>query len=302
MLPVYKPSGMTSKDVSRRLLRRFGKLKIGHVGTLDPDAEGVLPVLIGNATKLQDYLLDMPKIYSFTVKLGYFTSTQDASGVALESKDFAHITQQSLKDASLKFLGKIQQVPPLYSAVKLDGKELYKHARSGVSTLSETDINRIKRDVVIYSIDLIRFSYDEFEMLVNCSKGTYVRTLAYDILCDLNTAGHVTKIRRDRSSGISLDDCLLLDHIENPSSQLTEHLIPTDRISIGLPSLTVNDSVLVQRIRDGQRVKVPESHGVIAQDVEGKMFLLKTSSGVSFGIGLVKSTDQGEFLNLKRGI
>lgn len=311
IIPVFKPPGMTSKDVSRVLQRRFGKLKIGHVGTLDPDADGVLPVLLGAATKLQDYLLEMPKTYRFTVKLGTSTDTLDASGVETGSAAFDHVTRITLEQAAKNFVGQIRQIPPLYSAVKLNGKELYKHARSGTREISDEISEKLARIVTVYQINLIDFHQDLFEMSVACSKGTYVRTIADDLCRSLNTLGHVTFLRREVSAGFTLEQCIPLDQLTGDKVGLDTHLIPMGSVSIGLPIWQVNDSLLVRRIQDGQHINLPANeffHGIVSEShrecVQKKVFLVRSGSGQNVGIGEIVS-DVGSdqvLIHLKRGL
>ncbi|MCX6127164.1 MAG: tRNA pseudouridine(55) synthase TruB [Proteobacteria bacterium] len=310
VIPVFKPTGLTSKDVSRVLQKRFGKMKIGHVGTLDPDADGVLPVLIGSATKLQDYLLAMPKRYRFVIKLGHFTSTQDASGVVLETKTFSHVSKELILSKLEYFKGKISQIPPLYSAVKLDGKELYKHARGGKSELTTDQAARLTREVTIHNFELVDFKLDAIEMTVDCSKGTYVRTLALDLLSKMDTAGHVTSIRREQSAGFSLNQCHALSKLEAPNTELADFLIHPDLVSIGLPIWRAPDCQVGLRIRDGQRVAL--SLGDFATGVKyepllcsyecEKLFLIQSSSGSNIGIATVLRNNEQLTIHLKRGL
>lgn len=313
VLPVYKPAGMTSKDVSRVIQRRYGKLKIGHVGTLDPDADGVLPVLIGAATKLQDYLLEMPKSYRFTVKMGTATDTLDASGKVTLVKPHDHIHESHIRDALPRFIGPTQQTPPLYSAVKFKGQELYKYARSGQfdSEQWENHKEKSQRQVTIYDLKLLEFRGDSFDMWMSCSKGTYVRTLAVDLCESLGTVAHVTLLQRDSSAGFSLNGCIALNDLTAESSTLETYLISTERISIGLPIWQTSDSVLVQRILAGQRPRIRVElflEGVSSEDtcraLSQTLWLLRDSEG--FNVGVMETffdiNNNHMIFHLKRGL
>ncbi len=307
LLPVFKPLGMTSKDVSRRILKRFGKIKIGHVGTLDPDADGVLTVLIGAATKLQDYLLDMNKSYAFTIRFGSATTTLDASGEVVSTADFSHISKADIENAALNFIGKISQIPPMYSAVKFKGKELYKYARQQEKT--EIDCATLARDVYIYKIEVLDFDGQDASLICECSKGTYVRTLAVDIATKVGTVGHVTKLRRSASSGIDINECQPLDAITDEKYTIDQFMIPLNKISIGLPIFTSNDNVQSRRFLDGQRVKLEAkfflefSKGCQDFNVSPKQtILLQNQNSESIGIGEVSFSDDHFTIHLKRGL
>jgi tRNA pseudouridine55 synthase len=310
LLPIYKPKGMTSKDVSRVLQRRYGRLKIGHVGTLDPNAEGVLPVLIGTATKLQDYLLEMPKAYDFKVKLGSFTDTQDDSGTITITRDCRHVTIELLREVSTSFLGQIVQVPPLYSAVKFKGKELYKHARGTSELPTNEALASLARKVTIHELEVKSLDDETIDLYVKCSKGTYVRTIAYDLLNEIDAAGHVTFLKRVQSAGLGAENCLSLDLFKESNTRLEDHLVPTDSISIGLPTLTIDDTVSLRRIRDGQRFVMPIQEFKAAVDsgnegtkrAENDLFLIRDSSFSSLGICTVDTELDHVTIHLKRGL
>lgn len=309
LLPVFKPSGMSSRDASRVLIRRHGKFKFGHVGTLDPDADGVLPVLIGHATKLQDYLLCMPKSYRFVLKFGTATTTLDASGEVTESLPFDHITEEAVQDGIAHFLGNIRQIPPMFSAVKMDGKELYKHARGGHSALSDDEKQRLSREVAVYEIKLLRFSLPECELKVTCSKGTYIRTIGDDLGRLLGSVAHVTFLRRELSAGFSLDQCHTLERLTEPNANISDFLIPMKDIAIGLPVWQPSDNVRIQRLLNGQKLRLSvsdflkEMHGCPAiDDIPSNGFLIRDEHSHGVGIGEVTLETNQVLIHLKRGL
>lgn len=310
LLPVFKPTGMSSRDASRVLIRRHGSFKFGHVGTLDPDADGVLPVLLGNATKLQDYLLDMPKAYRFKILFGAATTTLDASGEVTESKPWEHVTGTMIEGVLKCFLGPIVQIPPLFSAVKMDGKELYKHARSGQTSLSEEEKNRLSRRVTVHSIELLNVTLPEVELKVTCSKGTYIRTIADDLARRLDTVGHVTFLRRELSAGFPLESCHSLETLTAPDASLAAFLIPMQAISIGLPVWQPSDKLTAQRLLNGQKLQCSLSEFMtgckdcapIDMSSPGR-FLIRDSHDHGIGIGEVTPIpEQQVMIHLKRGL
>ena len=303
LIPINKPRGITSKDVSRALLRRFGKIKLGHVGTLDPDADGVLPVLVGRATKLQDYLLDLSKAYSFELTLGVATDTLDATGVVVAERPWAHVRKKDLDDVINRFLGYIIQVPPLYSAIKYEGKELYKYARAGKNA-EDLPLEQLRRRVHISSLTIDYFDSPKIGMTVYCGKGTYVRTLGYDLAAALNTVGHITRLTRILSAGIELKNCVSIEQAVAEQTSLKSVITPIDQLSIGLPTWTPDDMVLLQRLVDGQHVLLADNQVPAMSDSEGVWDILaKSLDGKSVGIINVVSLEGDRVkLHMKRGL
>lgn len=209
VIAVYKPAGWTSFDVVAKLRGILHTRRIGHGGTLDPMAEGVLPVFVGKATKACDILPDVKKGYHAGFRLGITTDTQDITGTVLKEDGMA-VTAEEFKEAAEKFIGKIMQVPPMYSAVKVDGKKLYELAREGKV------IEREAREITVLS--LVTDDYDEVtregHMTVLCEKGTYIRTLINDIGDMLGCGGAMTSLVRTYSAGLALEDCLTIEDIQ----------------------------------------------------------------------------------------
>lgn len=201
LLIVDKKLGKTSFDVIRDIRKEYNTKKVGHTGTLDPMATGVLPILIGQATKLSDYLMDHDKEYIAVLKLGEKRDTGDSEGKVIETKEVLELTDIKIKEVLKEFLGTQEQIPPMYSAIKVNGKKLYELAREG------KEIKRNSRKIEIYEINLINFNgVDEIEFKVKCSKGTYIRTLCEDIAEELTTVGYMKSLRRTKVGEYTIKD------------------------------------------------------------------------------------------------
>lgn len=207
VINVYKETGYTSHDVVAKMRGILKQKKIGHTGTLDPDAQGVLPVCLGKGTKLCDMLTDKSKTYQAVLLLGRETDTQDTSGKTLAEYPVT-VTREQAEQAVLSFLGEYQQIPPMYSALKVDGKKLYELAREG------KEIERKPRPVEIYSIMIEEIDLPRIKMTVSCSKGTYIRTLCYDIGKKLGCGGCMEQLLRTQVDRFLLKDSLTLKQIE----------------------------------------------------------------------------------------
>jgi tRNA pseudouridine55 synthase len=190
VLIVDKPAGITSNDVVQRAKRLFGAQKVGHTGSLDPLATGVLPLCFGEATKFSQFLLDSDKKYWTRIKLGVTTATGDADGEVTGGSDASHVTADAVENALAKLRGEIEQIPSMYSALKHQGQPLYKLARQGI------EVERKARKVTVFSNELVKFDGDELELEIHCSKGTYVRTIAEELGHALGCGAHVIGLRR----------------------------------------------------------------------------------------------------------
>lgn len=223
ILNVYKEKDFTSHDVVAKLRGICHQKKIGHTGTLDPQAEGVLPVCLGNATKLCDLLTDKSKVYEAVLLLGKTTDTQDAFGTVLSESEVC-VPEQEVKDTIMSFVGPYDQIPPMYSALKVNGKKLYELARQGI------EIERKSRPVEIMKIELLEMALPRVRMRVACSKGTYIRTLCHDIGAKLQTGGIMESLLRTRVGTFTLENSLCLSEIEEKmkSGMLEESLLKTD--------------------------------------------------------------------------
>lgn len=220
IINVYKEAGYTSFDVVALLRGITRQKKIGHTGTLDPDATGVLPVCFGAATKLCDYLTDKVKEYEATFRLGIETDTQDISGEVISQKNVtmvditneeAYVSKEMLEECIMSFVGKIEQIPPMYSAIKVDGKKLYELAREG------KEVERKPRSIEIFNIEIKSIDEENCEAVirVECSKGTYIRTLCHDIGRKLGCGATMTKLIRTRSGDFKIEDALTVEQIED---------------------------------------------------------------------------------------
>lgn len=219
ILLVDKPAGITSHDVVYRIRRTFQLKKVGHGGTLDPAATGLLIMLIGKGTKLSNAIMGHDKMYDGIMRLGQTTTTQDAEGEILETRDISGITQEMVLEAMAKFKGDIYQLPPMVSALKKDGVPLYKLARKG------EEIERKERFVHIYRFDMLNFGMPDSTVRVKCTKGTYIRTLCYDVGEALGCGAHLVGLRRLSSGKFSVENAMPLDQILSLSREEFEKLV-----------------------------------------------------------------------------
>ncbi|MDY4195345.1 MAG: tRNA pseudouridine(55) synthase TruB [Bariatricus sp.] len=226
VLNIYKEKGYTSHDVVARLRRIVGQKKIGHTGTLDPEAEGVLPVCLGKATKLCDLLTDKDKTYEAVLLLGISTDTQDTTGKILEGKNTADLREEAVREVVLSFEGEYDQIPPMFSALKVGGKKLYELARDG------KEVERKPRHVQIYRIRILQIDLPRVRMEVTCSKGTYIRTLCHDIGEKLGCGGCMESLLRTRVERFGVAESLRISEVEQLMDEgtLQEHMIKVDEM------------------------------------------------------------------------
>lgn len=214
IIPLWKERGMTSHDCVFKLRKILHTKKVGHTGTLDPEVEGVLPICIGRATKLAEYVTDEGKVYVAEITLGKSTTTEDATGETVMTKELAEISATELQAALTKLTGKITQIPPMFSAVKVNGKKLYEYARAGI------EVERPSRQVDIYSLTRLdgdtelNATNPTFQLEIACGKGTYIRTLAVMIGELLGYPAHMSKLERTCSGFFQKEDCLTLAEID----------------------------------------------------------------------------------------
>lgn len=235
---IYKEKGYTSHDVVAVLRKVVGQKKIGHTGTLDPDATGVLPVCLGRATKVCELLTDHDKTYKALLLLGKTTDTQDISGEVLEEKNPAHLTEEEVRSCIESFIGEYDQVPPMYSALKVNGKKLYELAREGKT------VERKSRRVQIHGIRILEMNLPHVRMEVDCSKGTYIRTLCHDIGEKLQVGGCMEELERTKVGRFLKEDAVTLDEVRQKMEQGegAELFTPLDQIFAELPAVTVTDA------------------------------------------------------------
>ena len=253
VIPVDKPAGMTSHDVIYKMRRVLGTKKVGHTGTLDPSVTGVLPIVIGDATKLTEILQERDKQYIATVTLGHTTDTEDATGETLETKEAAEgsVTKEDVLAVIEQFKGDYNQTVPLYSSVRVNGRKLYWYAHEGI------EVERPSRTVKIKSLELtsdIRYEDGEisFDIDVTCSKGTYIRTLAVDIGKALGYPAHMSYLRRTGSCGFTIDQAVKLDDLRDGTVKAEP--IPVINVLDGILKFDIKDEDLLFQITHGQKV------------------------------------------------
>ena len=244
VLVIDEPKGITSFDVVRDVRRALGAKKVGHTGTLDPMATGVLPICIGEATKIAQFITEATKSYDATVKLGATTDTLDAEGTVLETRPVPEMTRARLEAALQRFRGTFEQVPPMYSAIKVGGKRLYELARAG------EEIERQPRTVTVFELVLRDFSADEVKLSVTCSKGFFVRSLAADLGEALGCGAHLCALRRTHSGPFKLAQAVPLADAKQAK------LVSLNDALVDIPALTLTEAE-AGRARHGGLVEVP---------------------------------------------
>ena len=237
VLIINKPKGYTSHDVVNVLRKKLNTKKVGHTGTLDPNATGVLPILIGTATKISKYLIEHEKTYIATIKLGKKTDTGDAEGKVIEENtNIKDISEEELEKVLKSFIGKQNQIPPMYSAIKVDGKKLYEYAREGIK------VELKPREIEILDINLIEFNNNQIQFSVRCSKGTYIRTLCEDIAEKLGTIGYMKELQRTSVNQFNLEESISIDDLDNINVQ--EKIISIEEIFKDKPKIDLNNRKL----------------------------------------------------------
>lgn len=312
LLPVNKPAGVVSKDVSRWLVKRLGKVKLGHVGTLDPAASGVLPVLFGRATRLQDYLLELPKTYEFDITFGSETDTLDRDGKVLREAPFDHVTTQGLSDAIIDFIGDFDQTPPIYSAVKYKGKPLYDYARGPEGSAEQVPLDSLKRRVRVSRFDLLSYAGGIGSFRLTCSKGTYVRSLVRDVAEKVGSCGTLTRLVRTHASGLNLSTSYTLEEIEQRLGDFGSLVVPMERVDIGMTRWRCPSATVTARLRAGQQVVLeqPDFLSGLEEGAEqtplagwAKPVVLLSAEAQAFGIGSIRRQESGRInILMKRGL
>ena len=268
---VDKPAGWTSQDVTARLRRVFGTRRIGHGGTLDPMATGVLPVFVGRATRGVEFFEHADKTYEAVLRLGTVTDTQDSTGTVLEKRPVT-VTEAEFRDILPKFTGKIAQIPPMYSAIKVDGKKLYELARAG------KEIERKPREITIFSLDLLEFTGETAKIRVHCSKGTYIRTLCHDIGAALGCGGCMEALRRTAAGEYTLADSVELDTLLN-AERPEDYLRDVDTLFRQYPAVTLTEKQTL-RCRNGNSFSIALPEGSYrAYDGQGTFLMLAKVEG-----------------------
>jgi len=269
VLLLDKPVGLSSNDALIKAKRVMNAKKAGHTGTLDPFATGLLPLCFGEATKFSQDLLEADKTYEATVHLGIMTNTGDTEGEAIETRE-VDVTLEQIEAALARFRGPILQVPPMYSALKRDGKALYEYAREGIV------LEREARPVTIHGLELIGYEAPMLKIRVTCSKGTYVRVLGEDIGAALGTGAHLNALRRIQVGALTADAMITLEDLQAHAEPLSL-LAPVDALLSSFPSVELTPE-LAKRFLNGQRlalgkesVMVPQELGRVRVYHEGKL-------------------------------
>ena len=280
VINIFKNTGMTSFDVVRKIKKLSKTGKVGHTGTLDPEACGVLPVCIGKGTKIIDYIMRAPKIYTVEFKLGTKTTTYDLEGEVLEENDYSFLTEEDILNSINKFKGEYNQVPPMYSALKQNGVRLYELARKGI------EVEREGRLITIYFIEDICIEKPFVKMKVKCSKGTYIRSLCYDIGEDLKVGAVMTKLKRNATSNFLEEDSINIENLTEEN--IEEYIIPIDKALEAYDKLIIKNK-FSKLIKNGAKV------------YDKRLYITKAQLGVLYRvydeddnfIGLGKKDEKG---------
>lgn len=288
VIVIDKASGWTSFDVVAKMRRICVEKKVGHTGTLDPMATGVLPILIGNATKAQSLLPESDKEYEASLSFGMTTDTLDITGKVLSNTN-SHVTLGELEDVLPRFRGEIMQLPPMYSAVSKDGVRLYELARQGI------DIERTPRPVSVYTLDLLDFDegLQSARIFVKCSKGTYIRSICDDIGSALGCGAVMTALRRTAACSYTLGDAITVEHASElaESGELQRYLHPTDSIFACYPSVKVTQAQAT-RFKNGGGLMLSRT-GVKDSAADGAFYRVYCADGSFLGLGYVnRSKDE----------
>lgn len=291
VLLVDKPKGFTSFDVIAVVRKLTGQRKTGHTGTLDPNATGVLTVLLGSATKAQDIILNHDKSYVARFKLGLTTDTLDIWGT-VTSKSESRVSRADVERLIPKFSGEIEQVPPMYSAVKKDGQRLYDLARRGI------EVERKARKVTVYKLALTDFDEETQEgtLEISCSKGTYVRTIIDDLGAALGTGAVMTALRRTFACGFSIDDCITLDDLKllSEKGEAQTALRSVESLFYDCAEVKISDGQ-AKRFSNGGALDITRTALKKAEDIDGKIYRVKNAD--SF-LGLAKADTSAGLLKI----
>ena len=282
IINLKKEAGMTSHDTVFKLRKILKEKKIGHGGTLDPDVVGVLPVALGKATRVLEYMTESGKVYEGQVTLGFSTTTEDASGDIVDRTPVdVSLSEAEVDKAMASFLGSIEQLAPMYSAVKVNGRKLYEYARAG-----ET-VERPKRQVSVYEYKrtsplIFKDGCCSFDFKVSCSKGTYIRTLAVDLGIRLGYASHMSFLRRTASAGLELTDALTLNEIaEKAAAGDFSFLLPLEYGILSLPRAELSKEAATE-ISFGRRIELSQKDNLLAAFYEGRLVAVLEKRGAFY--------------------
>lgn len=275
-LVVDKPSGMTSHDVVARLRRIYGERSVGHLGTLDPMATGVLPLVMGRYTRLAQFYGESVKGYEGEIRFGFATDTYDAVGTAITAEaSTAGLTLKAILEVSRKFVGRIEQTPPPYSAKKVKGVPAYKHARRNQA------VELAPVPVEIFELEILGFAEGRARFRALVSSGTYIRSLAHDLGRELGVGAHLSELRRTRAGEFAIEDAHRLEELESMGERRMEALIHPRRLIPEMPSVTVTDEI-AGYIRNGRAVNLSDlSNAKMVKVFQGQRDLIAIASRVA---------------------
>ena len=275
VINIYKEAGYTSHDVVAKLRGILKQKKIGHTGTLDPQAQGVLPVCLGKGTKLCDLLADHDKEYEAVLRLGITTDTQDMEGTILKESS-VQVSEEEVRTCILSFQGEQQQVPPMYSALKVNGKKLYELAREGKV------VERKARPVTFHNIEVLWMELPKVKIRVQCSKGTYIRTLCHDIGAKLSVGGCMKELLRTKVGRFEIKDSLKLDDLQKlkEEGRLGEVVLPVEEVFKDLPEIRSETEELDKLLKNGN----PFRSRAVKNVTDGDMFRVYHSDGTFIGV------------------
>lgn len=283
-----KPNNMTSFSAVNRVRRLLSVKKAGHTGTLDPMATGVLPIALSNCTRFIDFLPVHDKAYVAEARLGITTDTLDSTGKVL-TESAVSVTREQLEATVKKYIGKIKQIPPMYSAISKDGKRLYELARQGI------EIEREAREITVYSLSLISFEKDRFTLSVECSAGTYIRSLIDDIGRELGCGAVMTSLRRTAANGFPIEDCVTLEELEKAvnENRIGEYIVPVEKCFESYPAVTVTDGQ-AKRFSNGGEL----SRDRLRDNLSDGIYRVFSGDGLFLGLGELEP--KSEYLKVKR--
>lgn len=277
IIVVNKPKGCTSHDIVYKV-KKITNSKVGHTGTLDPMATGVLPLLIGKGTLCSKYLINHDKIYQAKIQLGQKTDTADAEGKVVEEQEVGNLSEGSIKEILNTFIGKQEQMPPMYSAIKVNGKKLYEYARKGQTVEIQP------RQIEIYDIKLMELDNEnkQLQFQVSCSKGTYIRSLCEDIAEKLGTVGYMCELNRVQVGDFNINNSVTVEELQENADEVDRHLISLERLFESKLSINLNSKKL-QLFLNGVQLTV--------QDIDGVYRIYSENKFVGVGVvnnGLLK--------------
>ena len=265
---INKEKGYRSQDIVSKIRKKLNIKKVGHAGTLDPLATGILPILIGKGTKISKYLIEHDKTYIATIKLGIKTTTGDLEGEIIKKDDNININDNIIKNVLETFIGKQKQKPPIYSAIKINGKKLYEYARSG------TSVEITPRDIEIFDIFLNNYDKEkqEIQITAHVSKGTYMRTLCEDITEKLGTVGTMAELERIKLNQFCIEDAVYIENLQN------KDIISIETIFENTPKIILDDMIL-QKLLDGVLIK---------KDLPDNLYRIHNIKKEFIGLGILK--------------